>query len=131
MEQSEATLSKVQDEGTGYVGRALDSVPFVGGGAATNWAQSDKYQQYKQAQSSFITAMLRQESGAAINKEEFNRYEKEYFPQPGDSQTVIKQKADLRATAIEQMKRAAGPGYKSPSVPDATKTKTGVKWSIE
>lgn len=113
MEQAESTLGKLQNEGTGYWGKVTDNLPLIGGTAATNWTQSSDYQKYKNAASAFITAMLRQESGAAINKDEFSRYEKEYFPQPGDGKEVIAQKAALRATALEQMKRAAGPGFKS------------------
>lgn len=134
MEQAEATLKSLDDPGTGLSGawgKATDSIPLIGGSAATNWAQTDNYQKYKQARSAFITAMLRQESGAAIAKDEFDRYEKEMFPQPGDSADVIKQKAAQRATVIEQMKKAAGPGYKSPEISGPNTTKTGVKWSVE
>jgi hypothetical protein len=113
MERAEADLSKIQNEGSSPWGRGLDNVPLVGGTAATNWAQSTNYQKYKQAASAFITAMLRQESGAAINKDEYTRYERELFPQVGDGPAVVAQKARQRAIALEQMKRAAGPGYKS------------------
>jgi hypothetical protein len=78
--------------------------------------------------------MLRQESGAAINKDEFTRYDKELFPQVGDGPAVIAQKAKQRAIAIEQMKRSAGPGYKSPALEDTSgtnKTKSGISWSVE
>lgn len=115
MELAEKNLQGIQDEGTGYWGRSMEA-----GGTATNWLQSENYQKYKQARDNFITALLRDESGAAIGTQEFNRYEKELFPQPGDNPGVIAQKAEARKIAIEAMKKSAGPGYKSPEMPSTT-----------
>lgn len=120
MELAERNITKVEDQLTDYKGRALDSAPIVGGTMATNWLQSDKYQQAKQARDNFITALLRDESGAAIGTSEFKRYEKELFPQPGDSQAVILQKREARKVAIDAMKKSAGPGYKSPDLGSAS-----------
>lgn len=116
MELAEKNLKSIEDEGTGYLGRSAEGFPLIGGTMATNWMKSDKYQKYEQARNNFITALLRDESGAAIGTDEFNRYEKEFFPQPGDGTAVIKQKREARRIAIEAMKKAAGPGYKSPTV---------------
>jgi hypothetical protein len=116
MELAEKNLAPLQDEGTGYWGRSMEAIP---GG---NIAQSENYQKYKQARDNFITALLRDESGAAIGTDEFKRYEKELFPQPGDGPGVIRQKAEARKVAIEAMKKSAGPGYKSPGdTPSASK----------
>jgi hypothetical protein len=120
MENAEKNISKVEDELMSYRGRSLDNAPLVGGTMATNWLQSDKYQKAKQARDNFITALLRDESGAAIGTQEFQRYEKELFPQPGDSQGVIVQKREARKIAIEAMKKSAGPGYKSPDIGSAS-----------
>lgn len=114
MENAEKNLRDVEGEGQSYKGRALEGAPMVGGTMATNWAQSDNYQKYKQARDNFITALLRDESGAAIGTAEFQRYEKELFPQPGEGKAVIEQKREARKIAIEAMKKSAGPGYKSP-----------------
>lgn len=125
MEQSEATMSGGLDkQGTGVSGAAQQiagSVPVVGSAL-----QTKDYQKFEQAKSQFITALLRQESGAAIGKEEFKRYEKEFFPQPGDAAEVIAQKAQARKVAIEAMKKGAGPSYKPPDLakPDAAKRVT-------
>lgn len=121
MELAEKNVGGIADEGTGYVARSLDGAPVIGGSAVTNWFQSDRYQKYRQARDNFITALLRDESGAAIGTEEFKRYEKELFPQPGDGPGVIAQKAEARRVAIEAMKKSAGPGYKSPELPSAGK----------
>lgn len=111
MEQADSLMAGLQNEGLSPWGKAMDALP----GGVGNYAQSKNFQSYKQAQSAFITALLRQESGAAINKSEFDRYEREMFPQPGDAPEVVQQKAQMRKSAIDQMRGAAGPGYQSPS----------------
>jgi hypothetical protein len=115
MENAEKNIASLESEGTGYVGRAAEGAPLIGNTAATNWLKSDNYQRYQQARDTFITALLRDESGAAIGTPEFNRYERELFPQPGDGAAVIAQKREARRVAIEGMKKTAGPGYKSPT----------------
>ncbi|WP_208281461.1 hypothetical protein [Massilia oculi] len=87
--------------------------PIVGGalGAATNkFALTDNDQKAEQAQRDFINANLRQESGAAIMMDEFDNARKQYFPQPGDSDAVIAQKARNRKLAIQGLNSNAGPG---------------------
>jgi len=129
MQQAEGDLSKLQNEGLSGVQAVTSSIPVVG-----NYLQSTDHQKFETAKSAFITAMLRQESGAAVNKSEFTRYEKELFPQPGDAPEVVQQKAALRAAAIEQMKGAAGPGYQPPDAkgPAASgKTSNGIPWSVQ
>jgi hypothetical protein len=88
---------------------AVQSTPLLGGmlGAATNMALSDADQQAEQAQRDFVNAILRQESGAAIGASEFDNASKQYFPQPGDSQAVIKQKARNRQLAIQGLQKNA------------------------
>ena len=109
MELSERNLKGLENEGTSLFGQIASGVPLG------NYAQSPQYQKYTQAKNNFITALLRDESGAAIGTQEFLRYEKELFPQPGDSAGVIQQKAEARRAATDAMKKSAGPGYKSPT----------------
>lgn len=109
--------------GTSLSGKIASGLPLG------NYVQSAEYQKYKQASSNFITALLRQESGAAISKTEFDRYDREYMPQPGDGPDVLANKAEARRVAIEGMKKGAGPGYKSPTE-SGFKTQTGVSWSV-
>jgi hypothetical protein len=129
MQQAEQDVSKLQNEGLSGVQSATSSIPLVG-----NYLQSTDHQRFETAKSAFITALLRQESGAAVNKSEFSRYEKEMFPQPGDAPEVVKQKAALRSAAIEQMKGAAGPGYQSPAAakPSGSVNVGGksINWSV-
>lgn len=94
---------------------SVENTPLVGGmlGAAVNkFSLSADDQKAEQAQRDFITANLRLESGAVIGPDEFAGGRKQYFPQPGDSQEVIKQKAENRRLAIESLKVSAGPGAK-------------------
>lgn len=123
MELAEKNLKAIQGEGGSYLGRMAEGFPVVGNTAATNWMKSDNYQKYQQARDNFITALLRDESGAAIGTSEFVRYEKELFPQPGDGAAVIKQKEEARRIAIEGMKKGAGPGYKSPTLTGSSEPK--------
>lgn len=128
MTQAEKILATVQNEGLSAANRMAGSIPMAG-----NYLQSKEYQRYKQAASSFITAMLRQESGAAVNPAEFDRYEKELFPQPGDDPSVVTQKAQMRAAATEQMRRSAGPLLKGPAASGSASGKTsgGISWSVQ
>jgi len=102
------TLRGANIQATPFVGEALGKVlpGFLGG---TNEAQ----QMVNQAKTNFITAVLRKESGAAIGQNEFDTEDKKYFPQFGDSDKVIKQKADARKLAIRTMEIQAGPGAKN------------------
>lgn len=124
MELAERNLRDIEKEGAKATERAIERAPLLGGSAAANMLHSESYQKYKQARDNFITALLRDESGAAIGSQEFNRYERELFPQPGDTNEVIAQKRDARRVAIDAMKKAAGPGYKSPEYQAEAKTPT-------
>lgn len=68
-------------------------------GATVRALSPGDYQKLDQAKRDFINAALRRESGAVISPEEFANGEIQYFPQPGDSPAVIKQKAENRAIA--------------------------------
>jgi hypothetical protein len=113
MELAERNIKGLENEYTSTVGAGgfFRGTEYLPGG---NALQSESYQKFRQARDSFLTALLRDESGAAIGSSEFNRREKEMFPQPGDSPGTVARKAKLRAVAVEGMKKAAGPGYKSP-----------------
>lgn len=114
MEAAESHIKKVEASALGTGGAAQQvagKIPVVGSGF-----QSKEYQQYDQAKRQFVTAVLRKESGAAISASEFERYEKEFFPQPYDKPEVIAQKREARRVAVDAMKRVAGPSYKSPDL---------------
>jgi hypothetical protein len=60
------------------------------------------------AQNEFIMATLRQDSGAAIPKEELERHRLTYFPMPGEGPEAVEQKRRARLRAIEGLKMSAG-----------------------
>ena len=70
---------------------------------------SEDFKKYEQAKRNFINAVLRKESGAAIGQDEFDSADKQYFPQIGDSEAVIKQKAANRRQVTNTMLSNVGP----------------------
>jgi hypothetical protein len=80
-------------------------------GTVANSLISSEVQKVDQAQRNFINAVLRRESGAVIAEPEFKNAAIQYFPQPGDSIEVVRQKAANRRTAIEGIKAAGAPAY--------------------
>lgn len=124
-----ATLTQSQAQGAGFYGRALEAdTNFGKTKAATNprglfmqdladlapgianTMTSEDRQLADQAKRNFILASLRYESGAAIGKDEFTKQDTAFFPQPGDSDAVIAQKAKDRQVVIQGLRGSAGPG---------------------
>jgi hypothetical protein len=127
MELSQKDLAGLENQGLDATQAVASRIPGVG-----NYLQTADHQRYETAKSAFISAKLRRESGAAIHDSEYQREERELFPRPGDDASVVQQKAGLRAAALEQMKREAGPGYRGPAATSASgKTSAGVSWSVQ
>ncbi|RTE91911.1 hypothetical protein [Bradyrhizobium sp. LVM 105] len=125
MENAEKSFGKVSNEGLGLSGAtqsATGAIPGVG-----NFLKTENFQKMEQSKREWVTALLRKESGAAIGKDEYTQYDRQFFPQPGDGPGVVAQKAEARRVAMEAMKKTAGPGYKSPG---GNTTQSGVSWSI-
>ena len=137
MSASEKILSETGAQGTDKVQSALEYLPF----GTDNLVQSETRLKFEQAKRDFINSILRRESGAAIGKDEFASAEMQYFPIPGDTPDIIKQKAANRALAIQGVIRSAGQGYQMEQQQNAGQqqqqpqpagqTQTGVKWSID
>ena len=70
--------------------------------------RSDDRKIYESAKENWIAATLRKESGAAIGKDEYSAADRQYFPQAGDGDKVLKQKATLRSTVFKSMKTGIG-----------------------
>ena len=68
-------------------------------------------QKREAAEANWILAILRKESGAAIPPEEMRSYRRSYFAQPGDSPSVIDQKAQARKMAEQQLIKSAGNAF--------------------
>jgi hypothetical protein len=97
------------------IASTVGATPFIGdrlensANAILNVTASPEQQQTKQARQNFITAVLRKESGAAIQPSEFRVEEEKYFPTINDDAKTIKQKQEARKLAIEALKAQAGP----------------------
>jgi hypothetical protein len=100
LETADRTIDQIGSKFTGlksYVGQILPNI-----------MQTDERQQFEQAKRNFVNAVLRRESGAVISPSEFENAQKQYFPQPGDSEAVLSQKNDNRGQVIKNLYRSAG-----------------------
>ena len=96
MQESNRILGSLAAEGT-QTSIPGSRAPFVGG--MVNAMSSDNRQMLDQAKRDFLSATLRRESGAVISDGEMANGDKQYFPQIGDSDKVIAQKARNRDLA--------------------------------
>lgn len=99
-------------------------IGYISGGEgitseAANRLASPEEQSYASAASDFVTAQLRQESGAAIGKDEFDRKYREFFPVPGDSKDQIDSKRERRKVASKDMRVLSGGLYEALYTDDA------------
>jgi flagellar hook-basal body complex protein FliE len=115
MEVAIPDIDKYQSAATGAKDNAIAGIPFVPD-KVKNYGLSEQFQLYNSAKGRWISGLLRRDSGAVINADEFAREDKNFFPQPGDPPSVIEQKRRARIEATEAIKREAGLGYKSPSI---------------
>lgn len=70
--------------------------------------KSDDRKTYEAAKENWIAANLRKESGAAIGEKEYADADRQYFPQPGDSQKQVQEKMSRRKIAERAMRSAIG-----------------------
>lgn len=114
--------------------KIVESVPFIGGGLGNiyNTTLPENVQKLDQAKRDWVNANLRNESGAAIGKDEFESADKQYFPQMGDKPEVIRQKAINRKLAEDGMRSQAGRGaLKIDSIVGGAKLPSSGGWSIK
>lgn len=105
------SLQGINQTPSGWVGGVVSNT--LPAGVANQVVGQDR-QKFIQAQRDFINSILRRESGAVISDSEFASARQQYFPQPGDSPEVLKQKEQNRRTALEGIMGAAGPSYTPP-----------------
>ena len=79
--------------------------------ALANFLRTPAGQQYRQAQEQWVRAKLRKESGAVIGADEMRDEIKTFFPQPGDSPEVLKQKRSAREQAVRGIASESGGFY--------------------
>jgi len=90
-----------------------------------NALQSPLVQKQLQAERNFVNAVLRRESGAAISDTEFENATKQYFPMPGDSEAVLKQKKANRDLTSQNIIKESGTAYTSSPVDEYFNFATG------
>lgn len=95
------------------------------GGWSPNLLKSDERQQYEQAERNFINSTLRRESGAVITDDEFANARRQYFPQPGDGEGVLTQKAANRKLVVDEFQRLGGQAAPSGSTSQPQSTQSG------
>lgn len=125
MEEAETVFKSLKDQGYSAESRGAQmrrgaaDLPLVGG--LLSQAQSGPDRQQSQAERSFVNAVLRKESGAAISPTEFENAALQYFPRAGDTPQVLAQKEQNRAQRIEAFKAQAGNAYGAiPTVASST-----------
>jgi len=98
MREADKIIEQLTSEGSGtsVIG---SRAPIIGG--IINSLSSGNQQMLDQAKRDFMSAVLRRESGAAISDGEYSNADKQYFPQIGDGEGVIAQKAKNRKLALE------------------------------
>lgn len=97
-------LESTEQLGTSLGEQFVSKIPLFGGALT-----SPEFKEYDQARRTFVNAILRRESGAAIAESEFESANQQYFPQPFDTPEVIAQKRAARELATTMMLAASGP----------------------
>jgi len=122
MAESEKIIRSVGEKGNPTVATSIAGsvLPGSAGRYVQSKVMTNEQQMHRQAQEDWVRAKLRKESGAVIADEEMEREIATYFPKPGDTQQVIQQKAKARETAIQGMKKAAGPAGQRINAPTGT-----------
>ena len=126
MVQADKDLSSLEQKG--YDPTNLRDKLTAGG--TLNALSSSDGQKYHQAAMNWVRANLRKESGAAIGAAEAEQEFRNYFPQIGDSDAVIAQKAQMRQVVEDAMRTAAGPAI-GRSTPAQAPAPAAGGWSIE
>jgi len=98
----------VESQSPGYVERGAQYLPGEMGRDVANLTRDALRGRAYQAQQDWVRAKLRKESGAVIGVQEMNDEIRTYFPMPGDSPEVIRQKAASRKQAERQFEIGAG-----------------------
>lgn len=98
---------------------AARRLPFVGEAAANTITPANR-QRVEAAQLDILDAALTLGTGAAYTKEQLEGYRRSYFPQIGDSDATIRDKAARLNNVIEAARIAAGRAAPATSAPAST-----------
>ena len=76
------SASKIVEYENTFMNRSKSGQYFQNSARIPNWMKDQDQQAFEVYRENFITAVLRQESGAAISPTEFDKENKKYFPLP-------------------------------------------------
>lgn len=114
--QYDAAVAKGKSDGT-Y--NPTDPKQVIDNSARVpEFTKSDAANEAYAAASSWIDSYLRDESGAAIPADEKANYYKTYFPQPGDTEQTVANKAALRQQKMRNARSAGGGAASAAGEPD-------------
>lgn len=114
----EKVMSDPKADVTSLKTQVKSALPKWAGGVKNQTEQS-----LMTAKISFIASVLRKESGAAVTKDEFDKYDAIYFPQAGENPETLEEKKVLRKNFIDTERLTAGNAWRDPIT--ATKGTTG------
>lgn len=77
-------------------------------GFVANMTNSETWRNYQAGAREWIAALLRKDTGAAVTNTEWELYFPTYFPQPGDSAEVQKQKLERRVAEARKLRASSG-----------------------
>jgi hypothetical protein len=123
MDNSSKIIDDLDQKFTGALGQGISFMP--------EFLKSDDRKSIEQAESDFVNALLRRESGAAISPAEFNSAQKQYFPQAGDSQAILEQKKLNRDTSLRAIQLEAQNVYGQQGQQGAAGADSPNSWSTE
>lgn len=118
MQQASSQLADLMNKAGYNPSRPYERLP------AFEMLKSQNRKLYEGIVTDFALALNRKTSGAAISETEFDRVEKLYFPQSGDTADVMKAKADRRLRDINSMYMEV-PEYARPKLGEMPQSGTG------
>jgi hypothetical protein len=77
----------------------------------------EKSRKYNQGRDEWADSLIRLTTGAAATKDEIDQASRTYFPQFGDSEAVVRQKAEARRRVGQDALTRAGPGAAGAALP--------------
>jgi len=89
--------------------KSIDPTSITVQGWTPERLRSDARKNYESAKTSFLNAVLRDESGGAITQEEYDLNEPIYFPKAGDGPDTIAEKSRRRQERMQAVLAKVGP----------------------
>lgn len=129
MQKAERDFANVMKKHAGFDPANLKDPWFSQlGPLGSKFFVSDAYKAAKQAEKEFVAAKFRDVTGAGSSEGEYEKEASIYFPRPGDSPTVLAQKAEARKTAIKAMQDQIGTQATTSAAPSGGSDKVVVRY---